>query len=248
MSAARLLLVDDAPEIALIVQRFARRANHAIVSFADAESAWQHLQNETAPDLAILDLNLPGASGADLCRQMRRAPRLAKARIALFSHWDRAQDIAAGLDAGVDFVLSKDLLVQPEAWLARLAEILPPAPGRAPPLSLPWWDTHASLLPIVVPRVNQALALLAREPLGTEVVHDLVRRSAERAGLVNGCLSADGLGLHPKRAAATAVRDFLHACAEQTWRLLGTAGSDGFRNLLDKPPSPTAENSTNDES
>jgi DNA-binding response OmpR family regulator len=235
-----LLLVDDAPEIALIVQRFSRRAGQNVVTFPDAESAWHHLQVEVGPHLAIFDLNLPGASGADLCRQVRGEPRLAGLRVALFSHWDRPRDIAAGLDAGVDYVLSKDLLVQPEAWSARLAEILPPASGQPPPLSLRWKDTQT-----LVRGLNEALAALARAPLGMEIVCDLVRRAARRTGaspLLNRSLSADGLGLRPERAPdAPALEAFLIACVHQTWCLLGSAGCERYRSVLQDPPSPAAE-------
>jgi CheY-like chemotaxis protein len=240
MTAPRLLLVDDAPEIALIVQRLGRRAGHAVVGQPDAESAWLYLQQER-PDLIILDLNLPGVSGAQLCRRLRAAPALADLRLALFSHWDRPRDIVAGLDAGVDFVLSKDLLCQPDAWQTRLAEILPPATGRAPPLSLPWWDTIPLPALRLARQLNQALRLVAREPLGEEMVRCLLPRIASADP---GWLMPDGLGLDLNGKAAGApgtLHPLVIACAEQIWCLLGTAGSAAFREaLLAGPPAEAA--------
>ncbi len=235
MNPPRLLLVDDAPDIALIVQRFGRRAGHAVVALSGAESAWDYLQHER-PDLVVLDLNLPGQSGADLCRRLRTLPELAELRVALFSHWERPLDIITGLDAGANFVLSKDLLCQPDAWQMRLAEILPPAPGRAPPLSLAWWDTTRQPGSRLARLVTQGLFLAAHQALGEQMVRCLVRRAGRLAQVPDGWLAPDGLGLDVERAMLgppEVVRAFAVACAEQLWCLLGTAASAPFRALLE---------------
>src|SRR5437870_12722355 len=114
-----LLLVDDSPEIGVIVERFSRSAGHQASSRTDVTSAWDYL-SRTRPDLVVLDVNLPGESGLVLCRRIRAAPGLAKLPIAIFSHWDRPEDIAAGLRAGADFVLSKELLCSPDDWRIRV--------------------------------------------------------------------------------------------------------------------------------
>jgi CheY-like chemotaxis protein len=69
----RLLLVDDAPEIARVVQHLARRAGQDLVCRADVPSAWEYLHavDTPRPDLVLLDVNLPGASGIDLFRRMQ---------------------------------------------------------------------------------------------------------------------------------------------------------------------------------
>ena len=70
MSPARLLLVDDDPELGLIVGVLARKAGQALSCRPDVESAWAALA-ESRPDLVLLDLELPGASGLDLLRRVR---------------------------------------------------------------------------------------------------------------------------------------------------------------------------------
>ena len=140
MSRPLLLLVDDAPEIALIIRKLCQHAGPEIVSRPDAESAWEYLHSHGVapgeeeprrPDLLLLDLNLPGLSGIDLCKRVRAEERLAGLPVALFSHWDRTEDIAAALEVGTDYIISKDLLCQPAAWRERIAEILSPLHGHS---------------------------------------------------------------------------------------------------------------------
>lgn len=122
MTRPLLLLVDDAPEMGLIVRSLARRAGWDVTVRIDAEAAW-HSLDERRPDLILLDVNLPGASGLDWLRRVRGTPELAGLTVALYTHWGLPADVAAGLDAGVDFVFDKDLATRPADWQQRLAEI-----------------------------------------------------------------------------------------------------------------------------
>jgi PAS domain S-box-containing protein len=122
---ARILLVEDMPEIGLVAQRLGRRAGHVIDWLTTAEAAWDYLQHPNQrPDLLLLDINLPGMSGPELCRRLRATPELAGLTVALFSQMDRPEALAAGRAAGADFVLSKDLLSRPAVWQRRLQEML----------------------------------------------------------------------------------------------------------------------------
>src|SRR5258708_4034997 len=97
MSCPLLLLVDDAPEIGIIVERLGKRAGQEVICCADALVGWDYLEQTIAsggaastrmprPDLVILDLNLPGVSGVELCRRIRATPELETLPVALFSH------------------------------------------------------------------------------------------------------------------------------------------------------------------
>jgi PAS domain S-box-containing protein len=118
-----LLLVEDMLEISLIAQRLGQRAGYRVDRSASAEEAWEYLQ-QGRPDLVLLDVNLPGMSGIELCRRIRATPELCQLAIALFSHGDRSEDHKAGVAAGADWVLSKELLCQPDAWQQQLRELL----------------------------------------------------------------------------------------------------------------------------
>jgi DNA-binding response OmpR family regulator len=236
-----ILLVDDALDMGMILRRYARQAGYAVVYEPDAEAAWAFLQQARRPDLVILDLNLPGASGVELCRKMRETPSYAGLQIALFSHFQRPQDVVAGLEGGADFILSKDLLCKPGEWQERIGEILRPPAGRLCPEFLGWLQTTPDDPRRLAEQLNQALHRPPVWQLGAEVVTVLVRRAWQQAlqappggvcpdaHAVNGWLSPDGYGIEPERFAAAAApeaaRTFTKALAEQMWCLLGGSTS-----------------------
>ncbi|MBL8800305.1 MAG: response regulator [Planctomycetia bacterium] len=218
MNPPRLLLVDDSAEVAFIVRHLARRDGFEVIARADAELAWQYVQ-EVLPDLVLLDINLPGASGLDYCRWLRAAPPTRTLPVALLSHWQRPDDIAAGLDAGGDFVLSKDLLCQPDDWRRRLTEILDSIAGGRTPISLPWSGAVAAQ------RFDRTVRGPLSGRLGVEAIRALWRRAAARCDSPDPGLTADGLGFDLARADAPTAPPVAVAFTEQLWRLLGTVDS-----------------------
>ena len=129
MSLPLLLLVDDAPDVALVVRRLGRQAGFGLEHCPDGDAAWDYLRRVAEgaaprPALVLLDYNLPGETGAEWCRRLRAAPAWAGLPVALFSHWGDRADLVAAHAAGADHVLSKDLLAEPEVLSARLRAIL----------------------------------------------------------------------------------------------------------------------------
>jgi CheY-like chemotaxis protein len=123
MPSPVVVLVDDVPELGLIVQRFGRRCGYNVVHFLRAEDALEYLQREKA-DLVLLDINLPGMSGL-ACRQLLRTkPDLARLPVALLISTAQLDELENEMQGDFDFVLNKDLLAQPEVWQRRLDEIL----------------------------------------------------------------------------------------------------------------------------
>jgi PAS domain S-box-containing protein len=114
-----ILLVEDMPDMGLIVQKLAQRGGHHLVWVKTAEEAWDYLQDEH-PDLVLLDIHLPGMSGVELCRRLHLNGQ--DQVIALFTQGN--EDEAWAQTIGARFLLSKDLLCQPEAWLSRMKEII----------------------------------------------------------------------------------------------------------------------------
>jgi CheY-like chemotaxis protein len=128
MTPPQLLLVDDMPEVGLIVQRLGRRAGVTVVHRLRAEDAWDYLR-QNRPDLVLLDVNLPGMSGPDLCRQLRATPGLADLPIAVFSTPAQQEELTAGLLGGPTFLFCKDLLARPDDFQRRLEELLRAGPA-----------------------------------------------------------------------------------------------------------------------
>jgi CheY-like chemotaxis protein len=241
MTGPLLLLVDDAPEIGFIVQRLCKRAGQEVVHCVDAESAWQRLTTDpVAPDLVILDLNLPGLSGAGLCRRLRDDPTTAPLRVALFSHWERLADIVQGLEGGADTVLSKDLMCNADDWRRRVVEILDDLNGRNYPYSLSWQEAAAASSSAFdqAALLEKALGHATLRRLGPDVACVLIQRVIRRIGLASmltstngpaGTLRAENVarGLGPSD-----VSKFVLALAEQMQIILGTAASEVYRTAL----------------
>jgi CheY-like chemotaxis protein len=118
------------PEIQLIVQRLTRHSGYSLKWVSSAEAGLEYLRTHRA-DLVLLDIHLPGMDGIELCRRLRAVPGLAELPVALFSQGANPDDLRAGLEAGANFVLSKDLLCRPDDWRRRVEEILGGAPTVA---------------------------------------------------------------------------------------------------------------------
>jgi CheY-like chemotaxis protein len=239
MTDALVLLVDDAPEMGLIVARLGSRCGCAVEHRPDAETALAFLQDRR-PDLLLLDINLPGMSGPELCRHLRSDPRTAALAIALFTHPGLDDDIAAGLEAGADFFFSKDLVVAPEAWAERLLEVLGTERGqRSPGLLRFRLDEAPFTAPADWPSlVNGAL----RQPLrdfGPSVVRVLLRRALSQVFAPSDTdrwLTPDGSALDRERVPALsgrAVAELAAALVGQVGRLTGTKAASPFRTALD---------------
>ena len=112
----RILFAEDEPTLAEYVSRGLTEAGYAVDTVADGEDAW--LAASTVPyDVAILDVNLPGMDGLDVCRRIRSRSAPGPA-ILLLTARDTIEDRVAGLDLGAE-----DYLVKPFAFAELLARI-----------------------------------------------------------------------------------------------------------------------------
>jgi DNA-binding response OmpR family regulator len=120
----RILLVEDEIRLARSYQRNLERAGHFVELLHDGESAYERLvENHDSVDVVVLDVLLPGMSGIELCRRLRR-DRI-RTPILLLTALDQTEDKVMGLDAGADDYLSKPFPF--DELLARLRAL-----GRRP--------------------------------------------------------------------------------------------------------------------
>jgi len=119
---AVILVVDDNEDYRRIFARVLASADYKVLSAPSAEEARLILKT-TPPDAALLDWNLPGDSGIDLAREIRRDPNLSRMPLLMLSVNARPQDQVQGLREGeANGYLVKP--VNPQELLARLAALL----------------------------------------------------------------------------------------------------------------------------
>jgi CheY-like chemotaxis protein len=244
MSPPVLLLVDDEPEMRLIVGALARREGHALDWCPDAPSAWDYLR-KARPDLVLLDVNLPGTSGVELCRRLRQTPALAALPVALFTHGGVPQDVAAGLEAGADFLVCKDLVCRPADWRRRLAEILGRLGSNRPAGGVEWGSEVIRAAPLAgwADRLNETLRHPSLRQVAPEVLQVVLRKALRRTFGQEGSPAepetwvAPGEGrLDPRRVPASprpgVVAALLAALADGLECLLGEGESAPARRAL----------------
>ena len=125
MSGARVLVVDDEPQILRALETTLRGAGYEVETAPDAETALMRAAAKP-PEAVILDLVLPDRSGIEVCRELRT---WLQAPVLVLSAVGEERDKVEALDAGADDYVTKpfgidELLARLRAALRRAA-----APG-----------------------------------------------------------------------------------------------------------------------
>jgi two-component system, OmpR family, phosphate regulon response regulator PhoB len=122
----RILIVDDEPAIRDMVAYALSRADFEPVGVGDAREA-QGAIADRVPDLILLDWMLPGMSGIDFARRLRRDETTRDVPIIMLTARGEENDRVGGLEAGVD-----DYVVKPfsaRELLARIRAVMRRARG-----------------------------------------------------------------------------------------------------------------------
>lgn len=101
---ARILIVDDEPAIVRVLQRSLLARKYEVLTSHDGEQALQ-LAEQHHPDLILLDINLPGLSGIDICKRLRAQSQLPS--IIVISVHNKEREKVKMLDAGADDYIAK---------------------------------------------------------------------------------------------------------------------------------------------
>jgi len=158
--SSRILLVEDAPDVQLIVTDLLRGKGHQVAVSGDGEEALR-VATQQRFDLIILDVMLPGMEGFDLCHAIRQQGF--DGAILMLTARARVDDRVEGLGAGADdYVVkpfdSKELLARVSALLRRLGK----AP-LTPVLRYQFGDVVIDCDRREVFRSGELVALAARE-------------------------------------------------------------------------------------
>jgi DNA-binding response OmpR family regulator len=104
----RLLVVEDEPDIARLIRHTLERTGEFEVQTAAAGDTAVTAALENAPDLVILDLNLPVLDGLDVFRTLRASPQTAGIPVIMLTCRTSEDDRVTGLQSGAD-----DYIVKP---------------------------------------------------------------------------------------------------------------------------------------
>jgi len=119
-----ILIADDEAHVVELVRVTLEDDRVRVVEAPDGATALL-LAAELEPELIFLDVNLPDLSGLDICRRLRREPRLAGARIVMLTAAAQQDDISRGLAAGASQYLTKPF--SPVRLLSMVEGLLPRA-------------------------------------------------------------------------------------------------------------------------
>jgi CheY-like chemotaxis protein len=103
----KLLLADDDLITRMAVSGTLTDWGYEVVCCHDGETAWAALQQDSGPRLALLDWQMPGLDGLEICRRIRNSSTLSGVYVILLTARDSKSDVLEGLTAGADDYIAK---------------------------------------------------------------------------------------------------------------------------------------------
>jgi CheY-like chemotaxis protein len=123
-----VLLVDDEPDVRLLVRVVLSSETIEVVEAASGDEALEALENQQV-DGVVLDWMMPGVSGLEVLRRIRSAPELANVPIIMLTGIGETR-LTEAVDAGADWIVRKPF--HEEDLLEAVYALFPPEPARAP--------------------------------------------------------------------------------------------------------------------
>lgn len=103
----KLLIAEDEPISRRIIESMVRKWGYDVTVAGDGNKAWEIMQSNGAPGLALLDWMMPGMDGVDVCRRVRELKTPLRPYIILLTGKEGKGDLVAGISAGADDYVTK---------------------------------------------------------------------------------------------------------------------------------------------
>jgi DNA-binding response OmpR family regulator len=105
---ARILITDDNPQGAELLEAFLAETPHETKVAANGEEALR-LITEWKPDVVLLDIMMPRLSGFEVCRSIRANPATRNVGVIMVTALDQGADVDRAVDVGTDDFLTKPI-------------------------------------------------------------------------------------------------------------------------------------------
>ena len=106
----KTLIAEDDPVSRYVLEAMLKNWGYDLVVTSNGLEAWDALQPDDSPQLAVLDWMMPGMDGVDVCRRVRQMNRTRTTYIILLTAKGEKNNIVEGLEAGAD-----DYVIKPFA-------------------------------------------------------------------------------------------------------------------------------------
>lgn len=126
-SAGHVLVVDDQDDNRALIVRYLSQAGFRVLQAANGEEGLQSIAF-AKPDVILMDVIMPGASGFEICRRLKDDPETLDIPLVLITGLQSKEDRVAGIEAGADDFLSKP--VYAEELIARVRSLMRLAEAR----------------------------------------------------------------------------------------------------------------------
>lgn len=141
MDNPHVLIIEDDPSVCELLFSCLSKAGYRVSIAQSGEAGLSEIE-EDPPEAMVLDLNLPGMNGLDVCRAMRRDPWMSRIPVLMLTGQAEEDDVVAGLEVGADDYMTKPF--SPKLLAARVKSLLRrrssnpiPAEGTTSPGDLP---------------------------------------------------------------------------------------------------------------
>lgn len=106
VSSAKILVIDDEPQVTEIVETFLSSAGHEVFTDNVAASGLKKAK-ERKPDLILLDIMMPEIDGYDICNNLKNDPETANIPVLFLTGKDRGDDMGRSFQVGGDMFIKK---------------------------------------------------------------------------------------------------------------------------------------------
>ena len=103
----KVLIAEDDTVSRRLLEATLIRWGYEVVVASDGVEAWEALQGDDAPSLAILDWMMPGLDGLEICRRIRKMPSSTPPYLILLTAKGGREDLVTGLEAGANDYVTK---------------------------------------------------------------------------------------------------------------------------------------------